>query len=76
MNWGPETARDARRLLPFNQVTHTYFAYDMLEKLLAGQGRSEPVVQAEAQRAHRSRQFVNPSPASLPAPDMAAASMR
>ena len=67
MGWGKETARDARRLLPLNNVTHTHFAFDALERMLAGAGRSEPPVQAETRRARPPPRRSGPSLAPLPA---------
>jgi len=61
MDWGPQTARDARRLLPLNNVTHTYFAFDALERLLAGSGHSEPAVQNEARRAMAQSSALTPA---------------
>jgi hypothetical protein len=45
MDWGAASARDARRLLPLNNVTHLHFAFTQLEHLLAGTNRMEPAVQ-------------------------------
>jgi hypothetical protein len=42
LNWDASTARDARRLLPLNNVTHFYSAFDTLERLTAGAGREPP----------------------------------
>jgi hypothetical protein len=54
MGWGRETARDARRLLPLNNVTHLHFAFTQLERMMAGAGHSEPAVQYDTRpRAQR-----------------------